>query len=82
MLSKETDNENGPIKTLCFKNNTFRNLSLPYSTEIGILIDPLHLRSQRHSPELSFFSLFFFFFFFILVLFFFFLFCFFKLKQG
>ena len=67
MLSKETDNENGPIKTLCFKNNTFRNLSLPYSTEIGILIDPLHLRSQRHSPELSFFS--FFFFFFILVLF-------------
>ena len=63
MLSKETDNENGPIKTLCFKDNTFRNLSLPYSTEIGILIDPLHLRSQRHSPELSFFSLFFFFFF-------------------
>ena len=77
MLSKETDNENGPIKTLCFKNNTFRNLSLPYSTEIGILIDPLHLRSQRHSPELSFFSLFFFFFFFfILVLFCFVLFCF------
>ena len=82
MLSKETDNENGPIKTLCFKNNTSRNLSLPYSTEIGILIDPLHLRSQRHSPELSFFSLFVFFFFFILVLFCFVLFCFFKLKQG
>ena len=77
MLSKETDNENGPIKTLCFKNNTLRNLSLPYSTEIGILIDPLHLRSQRHSPELSFFSLFFFFFSFWFC---FVLFCFFKLK--
>ena len=56
--------KNGPTTALykkkqTKKKNTFRNLSLPYSTEIGILIDLLHLRSQRQPSELSFFFAFF-----------------------
>ena len=43
------------LRPFLFKNNTLKNLSPPYSTEIGILIDLLHLRSQRHPSELSFY---------------------------
>ena len=43
MLLKETGNEKMVrLRPLIFKSNTFRNLSLPYSTEIGIWIDLLH----------------------------------------
>ena len=53
--------KNGPTPALYKKKKkiAFRNLSRPYSTEIGILIDLLHFRSQRHPSELSFFFAFF-----------------------
>ena len=50
MLLKGTDNEKKDrLRPFIFENNIFRSLSLPYSTEIGILMDLLHLRSQPHS---------------------------------
>ena len=50
MLLKETGNEKMVrFRPLIFKSNTFRNLSLPYSTEIGIWIDLLHLNYNNNN---------------------------------
>ena len=50
MLLKETGNEKMVrLRPLIFKSNTFRNLSLPYSTEIGIWIDLLHLNYNNNN---------------------------------
>ena len=50
MLLKETGNEKMvQLRPLIFKSNTFRNLSLPYSTEIGIWIDLLHLNYNNNN---------------------------------
>ena len=50
MLLKETGNEKMVrLRPLIFKSNTFRNLSLPYSTEIGIWIDLLHLSYNNNN---------------------------------
>ena len=50
MLLKETGNEKMVrLRPLIFKSNTFRNLSLPYSTEIGIWKDLLHLNYNNNN---------------------------------
>ena len=50
MPLKETGNEKMVrLRPLIFKSNTFRNLSLPYSTEIGIWIDLLHLNYNNNN---------------------------------
>ena len=52
MLLKETGNEKMVrLRPLIFKSNTFRNLSLPYSTEIGIWIDLLHLNYNNNNDN-------------------------------
>ena len=52
MLLKETGNEKMVrLRPLIFKSNTFRNLSLPYSTEIGIWIDLLHLNYNNNNND-------------------------------